>query len=272
MLTEAATATTELISVCRDHGQFPANASLGQVLASARAAFTALVTSWEPFAEQLVIAQELGSLAEQMHQLLDLVERMERDPDRSYRGELTADQAQLYSINDALRELLEHRAVLPSLEPLIASVVTAAAALHALRLVACRREDARLRWPELPALRVVGQVHLEKIAELGLTELRLLSDARFSFKRGRPGGGERRPRCAYVFENRLHVPPQADLDAGPDPLVTARAAMAAHQERAFAELPAALEIQAVTQAMARAMAQTMKESLASAGAKSRAAA
>jgi hypothetical protein len=236
MKTEAATATKDLISACRDHEQYVASASLGQVLAAAKIARAQLTASWRECAEQLVVAEELRSIDESLGRMIHLLEEMEREPERSFRGELAAECARLHSINDALRELLDHSSALPPLAPVLVNIVAAAAALRALRGIACRREDFRQRWAELTVLRVVDQVHLEKIAELCLAELRALSDARFFLKRWRAAAGEQ-PRFAYVFENRLHAAPQAALDAGVDPFVATRDAMAAHRERVFASSP-----------------------------------
>lgn len=251
LLIDASNATMDLISLCRDHGQHEANASLGHVLATAKRAHALLAASWRELGAQAVIEEELGTVDAHLRRLISLVERMEAAPDRSYRAELAAECAHLHSINDVLRELLEHRAVVRHLEPLLASIVSAAAALHAVRVVACRREDAHLRWPELPALRIVGQVHLEKIAELTLAELRTLSDARFCFKRWRTAAEGLPSSCGYVFENRRYTPPQAALDTGGDPHRLARDAMAEHQERAFDNFPGVSSLQLLVDEVTR---------------------
>lgn len=246
MMKAAATATTEFISACHDHEQHATSASLGDVLARARDTRARLATSWSACAQHLVVAEELAAIDAALGRVIAILQGMQQEPERSFRDELAAECAQLHTINDALRELLDHSSALPPLQPILVSVVAATAALHALRQVACRREDARLRWPELPALRVVAQVHLEKIAELCIAELRALSDARFALKRWRPTPAEPRPRYAYVFDNRMHTAPQAMLDAGGDPFVATRDAMAAHKERAFAAVQEVATIHQLT--------------------------
>lgn len=250
MLTEAATATSELIFICQDHEQHETSAPLDLVLIAARRAQALLAACWRELGNQALIDDELSAIDVQLYHLIDVLERMEEDPQPSYRAELAAESAPLHAVDETLRELLEHRAVIRHLPALISSMVAAAAALHVLRMVACRREDSLLRWPELTEQRLVSEVHLEKIIELALAELRTLSDARFSAKRWR-GKRESQPTYGYVFEEQRHTPSPSVLEGGADAQKLSREMMTEHQERAFAAFPGVPEIQLLLSQLAR---------------------
>jgi hypothetical protein len=251
MSTEAAHATSELISICQDHQQHEVSASLALVLIAARRAHALLATCWRELGNQALIEEELRAIDSHLYRIIDVLERMEEDePGRSYRGELERDSSQLHAINEALRELIEHRAVIRDLPALLASVIAAAAVLHVLRMIAGRREDALRPWPELAALRLTGEVHLEKITELALAELRTISDARFAAKRWR-GQRDDSPTYGYVFEERRYTPPPAALADGADAHQLSREAMAEHQECAFAGFPGVVEIHLLLEQLGR---------------------
>jgi hypothetical protein len=243
MLTEAATATCELIFICRDHEQHEASASLDLVLIAARRAQATLAVCWRELGNQALIDDELSAIDTHLYHLIDVLERMEEEPQPSYRAELAAASEPLHVIDEALRELLEHRAVIRHLPALFSSVVAAATALHVLQRIACRREDSLQRWPELLELSLVSKVQLDQVIELVLAELRTLSDARFSAKRwrGKPTG---QPMYGYVFEEHRYTPsPAAQQLSGQ--------AMIEHQERAFATFPGVAEIQLLLEHLAR---------------------
>jgi hypothetical protein len=244
MLIEATNATTELLALCNEHGQREA-ASLELILIAARRAQALLARVLRELGAQAVVEEELEELNASFYRLLDLLERMEEEPRRSYRAELVADCAQLQPINEAMRELLEHGAVVQRQPELVASVVLAAAVLHALRKIARHREHAQAHWPELPAMDVIGETHFDKLTDLALAELRVRSDARFALKRWRAAAAGAAPRCGYVFENRRFLPSMAAVAAGDDPVRLSREAMAEHQGRAYSSFPGVTPIQLV---------------------------
>lgn len=251
MSNEAAHATSELISICQDHEQRDPRTSLALLLIAARRAHALLAACWRELGNQAIIDEELRAINSHLYRIVDVLERMEEDdPEHSYRAELEGESSQLQAINEALRELIEHRAVVRHLPALLASVVAATALLHVLRMVACRREAALVDWPELPALRIAGEMHLRKVTELALAELRAISNTRFGAKQWR-GERDDQPTCGYVFEEQRYVPSAAALEGGADARLLAREMMTEHQECAFATFPGVVEIHLLLEQLGR---------------------
>lgn len=253
MVNELAQAVTDLILIGRAHqprAAPPARAPLSAVIDAARRVREMLTACWGELGRQAVVEDELVSIEAHLERLVRLLTQMEQAPRRSWRAELAAECAHLHSINDALREIVDHRAVVQHAPWLIASVVAAAAALHTLRLVAAGREDDLLSWAELPGLRVVSQVHLEKLAELALVELRAQSDVRFCFKRWSAEPDDDRPGYGYVFENRRYRPSREVLQNGGDPKALAIVALAEHRQQAFSTFAGVAPVQQLLQTLA----------------------
>jgi hypothetical protein len=245
MVNELAHAVMDLILVGRAH-----RAPLAAVIDAAREVREVLTASWIELGQQVVIEEELAGIEVRLDRVIQLLAQMEQAPHRSWRAELAAECTHLYAINDALRELVEHRAAVHHAPWLITSVMVAAAALHALRLAAARREEEWGSWAELPALRVVSLVHLEKLGEVALGELRIQSDARFCFKRWSAGPDDDQPHYGYVFENRRYRLAREAPPARGEPKALAILALSEHRQQAFSTFVGVALVQQILQALA----------------------